>query len=138
MLDDIPVVPLPVGEYFLLDQLVAFLGIVICILEPLVGGFIMLVVLDHVVAKVGEHLKDLGRIENTAVPVLPGQAVQFEGTMVMPLIFFIFLFAEMLFVHADYVGIRIVMMSGMVRVVGVLGCIGKVGKHLVELERHRQ
>ena len=59
MRKDVPVVPLTVHENLLLHELVPFLGIVIRLLKAGVGRGVMLIVLDHVVADIGEHLEHL-------------------------------------------------------------------------------
>ena len=56
---DIPVVPLSFNEYLFLDQLITFLGIVVCFPEPGIRGSIMFVILNHVVTDVREHLQHL-------------------------------------------------------------------------------
>ena len=120
-----PVIPLPVHEYLLLDDLVALLGIVVCLLEPFVGVLVMGAVLHHMVPHVSVHLEELGGIEKAAVTVLDGKAVKFEADMMVPILIVHYTGLESLCVHPD-----IVMMTGMVRIVCMLAGEGLVRKDM--------
>ncbi len=74
----VPEVPLALYEDFLLDKFVPVLGIVVGLPKAVVRGLVIFLILHQHLPGFREHVQETRRVENAAVPIDPGGAVQLE------------------------------------------------------------